>query len=243
MPVSQNGWPANDITRTSVADIPGTIRSVRLEKGNAGYLLRHFAAWFDKNIEDIEGGVYDDWGYAERPIRGGTELSNHASGTAIDLNATKHPLGAVGTFSMEQAVKIRSQLTVYGGAIRWGGDYTGRKDEMHFEINRDAAFVARIADRLRNEYIDPVVEINHGSDDMIYIRCGNVDGKGTVGTAILSGPFFIGIVGDEVTSANENIKAGLVPVQRVNAETWKHLDMRSHALYDRIEATVKPSSE
>jgi hypothetical protein len=120
-----------------------------LEKGNAGYLLTHFAAWFDKNIEDIEAGQLDDWGYAERPIRGGTDLSNHASGTAIDLNALKHPLGAVNTFSVAQRNSIRAKLKEYEGAIRWGGDYTGRKDEMHFEINASRAVVDRVAAKLQ----------------------------------------------------------------------------------------------
>jgi hypothetical protein len=149
MPNSQNGWPANNVNLTKVWTIPGTQRTIRLEKGNAGYLLTHFAAWFDKNIEDIEAGQLDDWGYAERPIRGGTDLSNHASGTAIDINALKHPLGAVNTFSPTNRNKIRAQLRVYEGAIRWGGDYSGRKDEMHFEINTPATVVNRVAQRLQ----------------------------------------------------------------------------------------------
>lgn len=147
---SQNGWVGNDINRTKVWTIPGTNRTIRLEKGNAGYLLTHFAAWFDKNVEDIEAGQLDDWGYAERAIRGGTDLSNHASGTAIDLNALKHPLGAVNTFSANQRSAIRAKLREYEGAIRWGGDYSGRKDEMHFEINASSAVVDRVARKLQS---------------------------------------------------------------------------------------------
>lgn len=139
MAVSQNGYVANDVTRTQSWKIPGTVRAVRLRKGSPGALLVHFAVWFDKNIEDIEAGELDDWGYAERPIRGGTTLSNHASGTALDLNSTKHPLGARGTFTKEKAAKIRAKLKDYDGCIRWGGDYTNRADEMHFEIDRDVA--------------------------------------------------------------------------------------------------------
>ena len=138
--VSQNGYVANDITRTTSWKIPGTARAIRLRKGSPGAILVHFAAWFDKNIEDIEAGQLDDWGYAERPIRGSTTtLSNHASGTAMDLNSTKHPLGARNTFSDAQERKIRAKLKDYNGCIRWGGDYTNRADEMHFEIDRDVA--------------------------------------------------------------------------------------------------------
>lgn len=140
MATSQNGYTANDPSLTQSWKIPGTARAVRLRKGSPGNLLVLWAAWFDKNVEDIEAGQLDDWGYAERPIRGSTTtLSNHASGTAIDLNSTKHPLAAVGTFTAAQASKIRSQLKAYGGCIRWGGDYAGRKDEMHFEIVKDVA--------------------------------------------------------------------------------------------------------
>lgn len=148
--LSQNGWPANDQRLVIQWTIPGTVRKIRLELGDGGFLLTHFAAWFDKNIEDIEANQLDDWGYAERLVRGSaTDLSNHASGTAMDLNALKHPLGSVNTFTVAQRNAIREQLKLYEGAIRWGGDYVGRKDEMHFELNASAAVVKRVADKIR----------------------------------------------------------------------------------------------
>lgn len=140
MAVSQNGYTANDVALTQSWKIPGTTRAIRLRKGSPGALLVHFAAWFDKNVEDIEAGQLDDWGYAERPIRGSTTtLSNHASGTAMDLNATKHQLGARNTYTSAQMAKIRAELKNYQGCIRWGGDYQNRADEMHFEIVKDEA--------------------------------------------------------------------------------------------------------
>jgi len=60
-------------------------------------------------------------------------LSNHSSGTAIDLNATKHPLGKIGTFPVEKVPMIRALAKKYG--LFWGGDYKNRADEQHFEIN------------------------------------------------------------------------------------------------------------
>lgn len=152
MPISQNGWSANDYDLTQSYKIPGSTRAVRLRKGDAGYLLVHFAAWFHANIEPLDQGVLDEWGYAERPIRGSaTELSNHASGTAVDLNATLHPLAKIGTFPGTKASRIRSQLKLYQGVIRWGGDYHGRKDEMHFEINATESEVVRVAGFLRGQ--------------------------------------------------------------------------------------------
>jgi hypothetical protein len=62
-------------------------------------------------------------------------LSNHSSGTAVDLNATKHPLGKSNTFTKEQVNTIQLLLVKYG--LAWGGNYKRRKDEMHFEIAMD----------------------------------------------------------------------------------------------------------
>jgi peptidoglycan hydrolase-like protein with peptidoglycan-binding domain len=44
---------------------------------------------------------------------------------------------------------IHAILDEVGGVVRWGGDYVGRKDEMHFEIVGNAAAVSAVAVRLR----------------------------------------------------------------------------------------------
>ncbi|MDQ0376478.1 M15 family metallopeptidase [Amycolatopsis thermophila] len=157
MATSQNGYSANDINATESALIPGTSIKVRLRKGPAGQLLRWVASQFDKRVEDIDPGQLDDWGYAERTIRGSsTELSNHASGTAIDLNATRHPLGTnpSANFSAAQIRTIREIVALTEGCVRWGGDYVGRKDPMHFEIVRGEADCARVLAKLTNGSYD-----------------------------------------------------------------------------------------
>lgn len=135
MQKSQNGWPASADQKKigiKVFKVKGTKRKMRLQK-DAGVILSAFAADFHAQVEPIDEGVFDDWAYAYRDVRGSdSDLSNHASGTAIDLNATKHPLGATGTFNKKQTATIRELCKKYG--IRWGGDYKGRKDPMHFEI-------------------------------------------------------------------------------------------------------------
>lgn len=150
MATSQNGYAANDVNLTSSRLIPGTDRKIRVRKGAAGDLLLWVASQFDRSVEDIDPGILDDWGYAERPIRGGVTLSNHASGTAIDLNATRHPLGTDprDNFTPGQIGVIRTIVNATEGCVRWGGDYTGRKDPMHFEIVRDEAACARALARL-----------------------------------------------------------------------------------------------
>ena len=135
MQKSQNGWPASKNEKEigiKIFKIKGTDRKMRLQK-DAGVILAAFAAEFHAQVEPIDEGVFDDWAYAYRDVRGSdSDLSNHASGTAIDLNATKHPLGATGTFTKKQTAIIKELTKKYG--LRWGGSYRTRKDEMHWEI-------------------------------------------------------------------------------------------------------------
>jgi len=132
---SYNGYPASkdaDEIRITSYLVKGTSRKLRCAE-SVGPLLAAFAAEFHELIEEIDEGVFDDWGYAFRMVRGTTDrLSCHSSGTAIDLNATKHPLGKVGTFPPEKVPMIRALAKKYG--LKWGGDYNGRADEMHFEV-------------------------------------------------------------------------------------------------------------
>ena len=101
MSTSQNGYqvllannPTGPLPRLRRWQIGGTGRAVTLRDGSAGFLLAHVAHWFHANIEAIDTGILDDWGWAVRPVRGQTTgYSNHASGTAIDVNATRHPRG------------------------------------------------------------------------------------------------------------------------------------------------------
>jgi hypothetical protein len=134
---SQNGWPASDEPRTIGVEsyqIPGTKVKVRVSKKVAPLLI-NLCREFHERVEKLDDGQLDDWGYAYRAIRGQEDagnLSNHASGTAVDLNARKHPLGKRNTFTDKQEKVIREIAAKYG--CRWGGDYKNRADEMHFEI-------------------------------------------------------------------------------------------------------------
>ncbi len=146
---SQNGWTASKV-RAEIGiesfPIPGTNIKLACAKAVAP-LLVGFAAEFHKLIEPIDEGTLDDWGYAYRDVRGSTTtLSNHSSGTAIDLNATQHPLGKVGTFPIEKVPMIRALAKKYG--LIWGGDYRNRKDEMHFEIALTPAKAAALIEKL-----------------------------------------------------------------------------------------------
>jgi hypothetical protein len=146
---SQNGWKASKIRAEIDIDsflIPGTKIKLTCNKAVAP-LLVGLAAEFHQLIEPIDEGSLDDWGYCFREIRGSsTNLSNHSSGTAIDLNSSKHPLGKVGTFPNEKVPMIRALAKKYG--CIWGGDFRSRKDEMHFEIALTPAKAAALIEKL-----------------------------------------------------------------------------------------------
>jgi hypothetical protein len=105
-----------------------------------------FASEFNQHIEPIDAGGLDDWGYCFRNVRGSSDkLSNHSSGTAIDLNATKHPLGHANTFTPMQTVLIQALCKKY--SLTWGGNFK-RPDEMHFEISLNPAKCAELIEKL-----------------------------------------------------------------------------------------------
>jgi len=131
---SYNGWPASkdqDEIGIKAYKVEGTSLKLRCAEKVAPLLI-NFAKEFNKLIEPLDSGALDDWGFCYRDVRGVPgKLSNHSSGTAIDLNASKHPLAKVGTFEAGKIPMIRALAKKYG--LTWGGDWT-RKDEMHFEI-------------------------------------------------------------------------------------------------------------
>ena len=137
---SYNGYPASkdpDEIKIKSYPVKGTDRKLRCAE-SVGPLLAAFASEFHELIEPIDEGTFDDWGYAFRMVRGSIDrLSCHSSGTAIDLNATKHPLGKAGTFPAEKIPMLRALAKKYG--LKWGGDFKSRPDDMHFEVEVSAA--------------------------------------------------------------------------------------------------------
>jgi hypothetical protein len=138
---SMNGWPSGNGTRANLGNftIPGTSIVVQLNR-DCGPLLCWVAGQFNSRVESItEAG-----GYAYRKdVNNLTVWSNHSSGTALDLNASKHPNGSATarTFSADQIATIHAIVKSTNGAIRWGGDYRSTVDSMHFEVNTDVSGV------------------------------------------------------------------------------------------------------
>ena len=146
--LSYNGWPASkdqaEIGVKSYA-VPGTLIKLRCAEKVAP-LLVGFAAEFHNLIEPLDVGSLDDWGYAFRDVRGVPgKLSNHSSGTAIDLNASRHPLKAINTFEPAKVPMLKALCKKY--ALTWGGEWN-RPDPMHYEVSINAAKVAALITKL-----------------------------------------------------------------------------------------------
>lgn len=147
--VSQNGWPASgnkrdiNVRTFRIGDV-SFVGGVR--HGDVETVLRYVAEQFNARVERfVNPGC---WGWAFREIRGGSKYSNHASGTAIDFNAPRHPLGVEGTFTAEQRAIGASILDSVDNVVRWGEFYRGRVDGMHLEINAGPDRIHEIAQQL-----------------------------------------------------------------------------------------------
>lgn len=165
MAKSQNGWSVLEDRPPSVA-VPYIDYEVKfaVRPGDVAVVLLEVARRFHNEVQGLDlPGERDEWGWAYRPIRGKESgFSNHASGTAIDLNATRLPRGVKATdvlsatqISRCRAIRSSMHDEAHGGSIvRWGGDYTGTPDSMHWEITDGVseASLHRVANRVRAKW-------------------------------------------------------------------------------------------
>ncbi|WP_394161550.1 peptidoglycan-binding protein [Galactobacter valiniphilus] len=148
MAVTRLDWDVLASNSDRLVTFPWVTGKVR--KGDAYTVLDYLARRFNDEVEKITKA--HSWGYAARDVRGASGVtSEHNAGTAVDFNAPKHVLGKSGTFTSAQATAIRKILSadVLENSIRWGGDYPGRKDEMHFELQGGADKLARVAKAIK----------------------------------------------------------------------------------------------
>lgn len=175
MATAQNGWAASankgDVNVNPNFNVNGILFPGGVKDGDVSKVLHYVASQFHARVEKLHDGWC--WGYSYRPISGSASLSNHSAGCAIDVNAPNHPLGKAGTFSAAQVATIHTILNEVGGVVRWGGDYSGRKDEMHFEIVGNAAAVAQVAARLRGGVTGPAKTPGLATDGKILKRGDN----------------------------------------------------------------------
>jgi len=139
MATSYNGWPASD-DKASIGVVSSEWFPGGAKAGDVTTVMRYVVEQLNSRVEPIVGGWC--WGYTYKAnVNNPSQLSCHASGTAIDFNAPDHPNGSSGTFSDAQVGTIYEILAEVQGAVDWLEGY----DEMHFEIAVDAGTLANIA--------------------------------------------------------------------------------------------------
>nr|MCU0228094.1 M15 family metallopeptidase [Bryobacterales bacterium] len=106
---------------------------VQFHKLVAAQLVNLWQAWESEGLLDrvlsFEGS------YVPRFIRGSrTTLSNHAFGSAFDINLRWNRLGAVPALVGEAGSVRELVATANRFGFYWGGHFRDRPDGMHFEI-------------------------------------------------------------------------------------------------------------
>ena len=152
---SQNGWPVAGREQQDEAPLIRTIRVPNgVLKGDVAVVFRWLARQYDSRVEQLVPGTC--WGWFVKRIVGSSSYSNHSSGCAVDFNADRHPMGQAASRSMtaKQIAACRAIVREAGGVLRWGGDYEGRVDSMHWEIVATPARVKAFANKIRDEEAD-----------------------------------------------------------------------------------------
>lgn len=219
---SQNGWPASpSLERNTQFGVGSITFPSGVAVGAPDVILGYVASQFAATVEPLVNPGC--WGFNYREVTGGSSLSNHASGTALDFNAPDHGYGASATFTSGQVSAIRAILAYCDGVVRWGGDYSSTKDEMHFELNEPpGAAVNALVSKLGGTPQPPArPTIREGSTGTAVSDAQRLlNAKGGYGLAV-DGDF-----GPATTAATEAFQTanGLTSDGIIGSQTWAKLD-------------------
>lgn len=135
-------WQQDHIQMVSLLDLEHPIiranSKMPFHKEAGAQLQGLWQAWKAKDLVRLI--LTFDGSFVPRLIRGAplvnnpSKLSNHAFGSAFDINAAFNPLGHLPA-SISQKGSVRLLVPIandYG--FYWGGHFSGRKDGMHFEV-------------------------------------------------------------------------------------------------------------
>jgi hypothetical protein len=171
---SYNGWPASDSKSAIGVDEFGDAYGVPfpggVKAGDVTTVLGYVCVQLHYRVEPCVSGW--DWGYTyKQNVNNPSQLSCHASGTAVDYNAPNHPNGSGGTFTDTQRGEIYAILDEVQGSVNWLEGY----DEMHFEICVGSADLARVAASLpaigpSPGPVPPIPESEDGVITQLYVK-------------------------------------------------------------------------
>ena len=130
-------WAKNNIVLVNVPQLAGvkgapTNNTIQMHKSIQRQTIDLFSAWEESCLTS----KILSWGgsWVPRFIRGSrTTLSNHAWGTAFDINVQWNMLGTVPALRDKEG-SVRELVEIaYEHGFYWGGWFPNRSDGMHFE--------------------------------------------------------------------------------------------------------------
>jgi len=132
-------WVATNIVTVSIPQLRGVAGApasgrVRFHRRVAAQCQALFAAWEQAGLLNLIKTW--DGSFVPRYVRGSSStLSNHAWGSAFDINAALNPRGALPVLRGRKG-SVR-ELVPYANdhGFYWGGHFS-RRDGMHFEVAR-----------------------------------------------------------------------------------------------------------
>lgn len=211
-----SGWPNCQSSKMVTIHPCGRALPIRREAATVfDYLVRRF----DAEIEDINAHA-DDWGYSCRPIRGTNRPSNHSWGLAVDLNSLRHPQGSAHTFTSTQLLNGHLMLGELH-FFRWGQDYSGTVDGMHWEFMGTPTDMAALTRRVKRLLAWPVW-------DGHVLKAGmSNDRTKLVNNRLGFGPTSVTLTSSSISRLRGFQSSRHLPVTGVvDAATWKRLAWR-----------------
>ncbi len=125
------------VTIPQLAGIPGagSTGKIQFHRLAADQVVALWQAWENEGLIDR----VLSWGgsFVPRFIRGSrTTLSNHAFGSAFDINVPFNALGAIPALVGKKGSVRELVPLAHKHGFFWGGHFRGRPDGMHFEVAR-----------------------------------------------------------------------------------------------------------
>jgi peptidoglycan hydrolase-like protein with peptidoglycan-binding domain len=131
-------WTQDNITSVPVPQLrralgAGASAGMHFHRLAAEQLKGLWQEWEDANL--LDRVLSFDGAFVPRFIRGSSRtLSNHAFGSAFDINAAENPLGSRPKLVGERGCVRELVPIAHKWGFYWGGHFGSRPDGMHFEI-------------------------------------------------------------------------------------------------------------
>ncbi|MGC2239139.1 MAG: M15 family metallopeptidase [Pyrinomonadaceae bacterium] len=164
-----DGWANKNIEKVYIPQLAGVEGApadcrVYFHRRGVRQLKLLFEAWERAGLLHY----IKSWGgsFVPRLIRGGRSLSNHAYGSAFDINAAWNGLGREPAKGDREGTVFPLVQIANAHGFYWGGHYNSRLDGMHFELAVLDVFPPVVFPRLVPPAFFHEEEVEHLTDDI-----------------------------------------------------------------------------